>query len=321
MGDALGAPIEFHSWDQIAERHGPGGVTTILAPGHFTDDTQLTLFTCEGLVRARLAGMDPVAAVRLAYLRWLHTQGESSQVAVELDGWLVADRRMHRREAPGIATTSALRAGGPGTTDSPVNDSKGCGGAMRAAPCGFFVEGHDPEAAYGLGCDVAAITHGHPDGWHSAGAHAAIVHELLHGTDLTAAVATARELTSPHLRDVLDRAVSLAGGGLPAPETIERCLGGGWVGDEALAIAVCCALAAGDFEAGVIAAVNHSGDTDSTGSICGNILGAALGVEAIRPSWLTALDARDIVEAMADDVTQVLAAGPATGWADRYPRP
>jgi ADP-ribosylglycohydrolase len=52
VGDALGAPIEFASWREIRSRHGDRGVTGVLAPGHFTDDTQMTLFTCEGLIAA-----------------------------------------------------------------------------------------------------------------------------------------------------------------------------------------------------------------------------------------------------------------------------
>ncbi len=61
------------------------------------------------------------------------------------------------------------------------------------------------------------------------------------------------------------------------PETKEW-LGGSWVGDEALAISLCCAMFTnGDFARGVRLAVNHSGDLDSIGAIVGNIQGAVLG--------------------------------------------
>lgn len=74
VGDALGAPVEFSSLRDIREDHGPGGVTGYVpdwrgALGLITDDTQMTLFTVEGLLR----GGD-VQAVRQAYLRWLDTQ-------------------------------------------------------------------------------------------------------------------------------------------------------------------------------------------------------------------------------------------------------
>ena len=59
-----------------------------------------------------------------------------------------------------------------------------------------------------------------------------------------------------------------------------------------------CALGAKDFEDGIILAVNHSGDSDSTGSITGNLLGAAAGVEAIPDRWLARLELRSTIEAL-----------------------
>ena len=62
------------------------------------------------------------------------------------------------------------------------------------------------------------------------------------------------------------------------------------------------ALSARDFEDGIILAVNHSGDSDSTGSISGNLLGAAAGVAAIPERWLSNLELRTTIEALADDL-------------------
>ena len=70
--------------------------------------------------------------------------------------------------------------------------------------------------------------------------------------------------------------------------TIEKELGGGWVGEEALAIAIyCCLKYPDDIRKMLIAAVNHSGDSDSTGAVAGNILGAYLGMDAIQKTGLT----------------------------------
>ncbi|MBV8094776.1 MAG: ADP-ribosylglycohydrolase family protein, partial [Acetobacteraceae bacterium] len=85
------------------------------------------------------------------------------------------------------------------------------------------------------------------------------------------------------------------------PEKLER-LGAGWVAEEALAIAICCALAARDFRHGVTLAVNHSGDSDSTGAIAGNLLGAQLGVGAIPEDWLAELELRDEINQLAVDI-------------------
>ena len=83
-GDALGAPVEFMKRATILERFGPRGITSY-APaygrtGAITDDTQMTLFTAEGLLRAYVRGErrgigHVPSVVAHAYLRWLKTQG------------------------------------------------------------------------------------------------------------------------------------------------------------------------------------------------------------------------------------------------------
>jgi ADP-ribosyl-[dinitrogen reductase] hydrolase len=88
------------------------------------------------------------------------------------------------------------------------------------------------------------------------------------------------------------------------PEQLES-LGAGWVAEEALAIAVCCALVAKDFRDGVLLAVNHSGDSDSTGSIAGNLLGVQFGVDAIPHAWLEKLELRDAIERLAIDLNAI----------------
>jgi ADP-ribosylglycohydrolase len=325
VGDALGAPVEFTSWTQIRAAHGQDGVTDLVAPGRFTDDTQMSLFTAEGMLRASVRGRSkgtchPPTVVHHAYLRWLHTQGDAWDERIgQLDGWLVTECRLHRREAPGNTCLSALRRGTAGTTDDPVNDSKGCGGVMRAAPVGLVCE--KEEEAWDLGCSVAALTHGHVDGWQPAGALAVIISRVCAGAALAEAVAASIVRTTGDTRRLLERAVALAAGGLPTPEQIESTLGQGWVGEEALAIAVACTLATTDFRTGVTAAVSHSGDSDSTGSICGNILGATWGAEAIPATWLDALDAADLVESVAADLAREFLDPPELDgeWWDRYP--
>ncbi len=111
-----------------------------------------------------------------AYRRWLHTQGEGSRADDRefLSGWLIRNRELFARRAPGITCLGALRAMGRDIRLA-ENDSKGCGGVMRMAPVGLFVagwEGAGPDPArraFALGCDFAALTHGHPAGQHPAG--------------------------------------------------------------------------------------------------------------------------------------------------------
>lgn len=82
-----------------------------------------------------------------------------------------------------------------------------------------------------------------------------------------------------------------------------REIGQGWVAEETLAIAVYCALKySNDFEKAIIASVNHSGDSDSTGSVTGNILGAYLGLSAIPQKYLDKLELKDVITEIADDL-------------------
>lgn len=336
-GDALGGAVEFMSWAQIRGRLGDAGVTALARESRFTDDTQMTLFTVEGLIRAsvRWRGRGichPPSVVRHAYLRWLHTQGvpwaragqQFAKHSAVPDGWLVRQPLLHRRMAPGNTCLSALQAGGTGTVAEPVNSSKGCGGVMRAAPAGFFCG--SPEEAWETGCEIAAITHGHPDGIYPAGVLSVIIRLIADGQPLRDAIGRAAEFAPPDsgTRKALERAVALAGLGIPDPDVLNRVLGEGWTGDEALAIAACCALSAATPAAAILAAVNHSGDSDSTGSITGNIVGALHGTAAVPGDWLEALDGRDVVAEVAGDcATELLeyARGEQDDhvWSERYP--
>jgi ADP-ribosylglycohydrolase len=106
--------------------------------------------------------------------------------------------------------------------------------------------------------------------------------------------------------------------GRVAPEAAIGALGQGWVGEEALAIAVFCALRyQNDFAAALRAAVNHGGDSDSTGAIAGNILGAYGGDSAIPTEWLEAVELREVIEEMADDL--LLGCSDTPKWREKYP--
>ena len=94
-------------------------------------------------------------------------------------------------------------------------------------------------------------------------------------------------------------------------------LGEGWVAEETLAIAVFCALRhEHDFEAGIVAAVNHNGDSDSTGAVCGNILGARLGFSGIPAKYTERLELLDVIEGFADDLYHDCQIDECTGSAD-----
>lgn len=271
---------------------------------------------------------NPQLIVYLAYLRWLKTQGYESKSDLfglatrdnEPNGWLMGVKELHSRRGPGNTCLSALKSDSFGVIDgSPINGSKGCGGVMRAAPAGIVPD--VVEQAFRLGCETSAITHGHPTGWLAGGALAVIVHTLLEGRSIHDATTEARRLLrkdkrSGECRKALAAAVELAGKGRPTAEKVAT-LGGGWVAEEALAIGVYAALATQTFRDGLLLAVNHGGDSDSTGSIAGNILGAALGRDAIPAGWIEKLELRNVIETIAADLVTGFEDG--DDWWRRYP--
>jgi ADP-ribosylglycohydrolase len=218
-----------------------------------------------------------------------------------------------------------------GTLERPKNpDSKGCGTVMRSAPFGLLV-GWEPQLVFQLALECAAQTHGHPTGTLAAGAFAVIVHGLARGEALDGAVQHALALLSPNpgheeTTDALQSALGAVRQGLPSAARVES-LGEGWTAEEALAIGVYCALVAEDVRHGLLLAVNHSGDSDSTGSICGNLLGVQHGETSLPPAWVAELEGRGTILQLADDFAMEMTQAPALHgpngaspvWLDRYP--
>ena len=316
MGDALGGAVEFMSLEAIRDRFGPGGIrdyaTAYGRKGAITDDTQMTLFTAEGLIRGlvreRHKGITTYTGVTAAaYQRWLLTQGDRNHAGLDPieaePGWLYTIKALHSQRAPGMTCLGALRDakefGAPA-----INNSKGCGGVMRVAPVGLFAA--TVPDSFKLGCELAALTHGHPTGWLAGGALAAMITALRLGASLPEAInasleCLAQQADHRETTTALQMAVELAAFGGDSDAAISQ-LGEGWIAEEALAIAVYCALVAPNFEEAVVMAVNHDGDSDSTGAIAGNLLGLIGGEQCLPQKWLQGLELREVITELADDL-------------------
>ena len=242
IGDALGAPVEFLRHAEIERRYGRGGIRE-LEPGpsgkaKITDDTQMTIFTAEGILRAAARGnrrgiCHPPTAVFYAYQRWLLTQGypEVEQNALANKSWLLNVKELFAIRAPGNTCLRALKSRKMGSLAEPINNSKGCGGVMRVAPAGLFYCGED---AFRMGVEFAALTHGHPSGFLSAGVLAYLVAALIGGAELEAAIEQALVILGSYAghdecTQALEQAVALAREDCPDLEAVTR-LGEGWVG-------------------------------------------------------------------------------------------
>jgi ADP-ribosylglycohydrolase/protein-tyrosine phosphatase len=315
VGDSFGYAVEFDRLDNIRRTYGPAGlVEPVLRDGRLvvSDDTQMTLFTAEGLADA-LAETDYSPAsinehIHLAYRRWLQTQmappeGKSSGLLGFTELWA--------RRAPGNTCLSALASGAIGDAAHPPNDSKGCGAVMRVAPIGL-VAGIRAHEAFELGLAAGALTHGHPSGYLSAAALAGLISDLMHGVNLRRALISIDERLSACARSKEARQAVAAGVALgkdrsmPVDEAVRR-LGEGWVGEEALAIALFAVRREVDFPDVIRIAANHDGDSDSTASIAGQIFGAMAGLANIPHAWASRLDVLEPICEMA----RRLAAAPA----------
>ena len=316
VGDALGYAIEF--WDEgtIFRKYGKRGITRYdLYNGKaiVSDDTQMSLFTANGLLNVATQNQHPNfdlsyrEGIRLAYQDWYQTQMAPLRSPIHEIGntWIFQAPVLHYWRAPGGTCLQALERGGCGRVDRPLNRSKGCGGVMRVAPIGLYFYESLPEAMQ-VGAEAAALTHGHELGYLPAAMLSYIVGYLVQDPNHTIEQAAYKALEkidvlfsqASHIqefKDLMNQAISLSTSNLSDLKAIHK-LGEGWVGEEALAIALYCALKhANDFESGIVAAVNHKGDSDSTGAIAGNLLGAHLGLQAIPPYFIESLDVKELL--------------------------
>ena len=310
-----------------------------LAP--FSDDTQMTLYTANSLLcslaalsahtssgtptsidaqassgapapapatlpsPAALAAYAPAQMAQF-YVEWMYTQVSPYPLA-EPKAWISSLPELFASRAPGVTCMNACEAMANGA--KAVNNSKGCGGIMRMAPVGLIntCPSFSGVELQRLGAQLAELTHCHELGWMPAGVFAHIVSLLARDEAATQALNTLPEaFPNAHylgqLQELLRYTLRLADSDIPDLEAI-HALGEGWVAEEALAIGLLCSLRhEDDFAGAITSAVNHGGDSDSTGAIAGNIVGAHLGLAGIPQRYLEHLELRDTISKIADDL-------------------
>ena len=334
-GDALGFAVEFLEDWRIFERYGERGITDYLLSDDIaliSDDTQMTLFTAEGILRAAGKSKNPtddeiVKSIYESYLGWLQTQNSQRKNILYKDTLLLYLDELYNKRAPGLTCIAALESGKFGTFDKPLNESKGCGGIMRIAPIAIYLaQTKEYDKLYEIAevaARSAAITHGHPLGIIPSGFLGVFISYLLRGDFPGKALQKAKDATkklfasynklfcdyTKYCFDLVDKAVNLA-----CPKNDEdkveddldaiRELGEGWVAEETLAIALYCSLKyindENGFEKALIASVNHSGDSDSTGALTGNIMGALVGYKNIPQKFKSKLELQNVILDISD---------------------
>ena len=333
-GDALGYEVEFESLARIRSLYGKEGISRFQLKENgkaiVSDDTQMTLFTACGLLNGLAVSADKAQMVKFiekAYIDWFFTQN-SRMPHHNPYTWLGCLPEMKELRAPGNTCLSACM--------SLLNDmeadnySKGCGGIMRAAPVALLASAkeYSIEELATLGAESAKSTHKHPHGFLPAALLTALVRKVLPLTaaevkenldtiltktlDILDAIYPGKyEKDKRLLRKLSENAIKLARADVADTDAIE-ILGEGWTGEETWAIALYCTVRHIDsVEKAIIASVNHDGDSDSTGAVSGNIMGAIHGYRSIKEARLfcpdgctleETLELSDIILTIAEDL-------------------
>lgn len=312
IGDAFGAPIEFLKLSKIKKLYGAEGLT-YLTPSRtgkisFTDDTQLAIFTADGLLKSavknsNIAAEPNYSTVYNSYRNWYKVCTQNMKVD---DGWVTDIDKMYGRQRYGSTCMEVLSQDNHGSIEEPINNSKGSGGVMRSAPIGLMYY-KTPEKSFKIAAKCAALTHGNPNGYLSAGVYASIISYLINGETIQDSIdksinLLSREVNGDELYALLNKAKKLVGEDIEPTKAVKQ-LGLGWDGDEALAIAVYSVLKTpNDFQQVLVNACNHDGDSDTVGSIAGGIMGTYLGYDGIPNEFKEKVELENELKDLACDL-------------------
>lgn len=297
IGDALGAPVEFMKLQEIYKKYGPKGITLksfieSKTPLEFTDDTQMTFFTADGLLKSSIKNHSKYKInfmdVYESYKDWLSTQ--MGLFPIFDRGWISKIKNLYQEKAPGITCINSIMNGKPGTLSCKINDSKGNGGVMRSAPIGLLYYSR-PDIAFKTAVACTALTHSNPDAYLSAGTFASVISHIIQGKTLDDAVRESIKLlkkfnNSEEVINKLEQAVKLAEKDI-SPEQAIEIIGEGNIASEALSISLYSALKNKmNFSKSIETASNINGDSDTVAAITGNIVGAYNGISSISKKVL-----------------------------------
>jgi len=321
-GDALGYPVKVLSEAAIVERYGLRGITAYdldeNGTARITADTQLMLLSANGILFAHTRGalrgiMAPVYQYFDAfYMDWYRLQTEKQPRRARC-GWINAYPALSAKRAPSPTSMRVFSSDKFGSMDKPVNDSKGSGCLLRAAPIGLSYS-DDPAYILDLAANTAALTHGNEVTWVTSGVLALIISLIIH-QELSIAEAVNETLKAldksfPDSRKAVHELLSSIWSARPLATSASsdldaiHALGEGWVSNEALAIGILCALRYENDIAGAMTfAANHGGNSSTTAAIAGMLVGARIGFNAIPDRFVDRLELVDVILELADDVT------------------
>jgi len=298
IGDAIGAPVEFLSANQIEEKYGERGIRELPEPARFTDDTQLSLAVAEALIRAGESGIDSIMdAVREKFVGWLCDPETPAKAP----------------DATCMQAVSNMEKGFH-WTQSGDRELKGSVSAARSGPIGYLYQ-FQPEKLKGVAHAVGFATHAHDIADVSAVGAAYVVKLALDGTAPDRMVPELITFTVG-ISDDWYRAVSRLEEYLTRSKWEEGAhMGDVWIGQECVSQALYCFLRHPDsYVETVFQAANTSGDSDTVACIAGGISGAYLGVDGIPEDWIKSIEKSAY---LADLAYRLARKKESIGWEDR----
>jgi ADP-ribosylglycohydrolase len=270
LGDTLGYPVEFLQRDTLRQTYGASGIQQPPHPALYSDDTQMTLALAEGLLDAGVnAALDNLMqAIGNRFVEWLDSPDNS--------------------RAPGTTCINGVERfqWGISWREAGILESKGCGSAMRVASLGYIYQ-HDEVRLREVATATSLITHRHPTAIAATVGAAYLVKLALDGVPVDTYMPRLYEFTAS-ISDEFDLAILRVGHvlGWTNEDLALDHIGQGWVGEEAVALALYCVLRyPDDYVACMRRAANTNGDSDSIACIAGGIMGARLGLDSIPADW------------------------------------
>jgi ADP-ribosylglycohydrolase len=326
VGDAFGYPCRDLTFPQICARFEKKGCLRLAVSGMtntamFTDATQMTLFTTDGILWAALSqnndGVNYTEYVFYAYQMWLYTQTKT--VAGDEYTWLfdknanpyrsklVKTKGMYRAayaDPVNVELLSRMRNLGYGKITAPLNAFDDTGAIKRVLAAGLFFN-YDAQLAFRAGADFAAITHGGAASYLSAGCYCAIIAELVNDASMDSAIAKAIEIlrTYPEheeVLEVLNKVVQFLDDKDVSPLVAISHIGTEDNAAQALGVALfSAALFEDNFENAIRLSVNHDGQSEVCGALCGGLLGTYHGAQFVPSKWAAKLSFQRLIEDIA----------------------
>lgn len=277
LGDALGAhyegcvaPLDFEFPAQL----------------RITDDTQLTLATCEALLETGDAHPERIAQ---SFLRWF---------------------RAGRITGIGSSTLKSLTeldAGGHWALVGATGErSAGNGAAMRIAPLAFVLDPAVDEDRRTLR-DVCRITHRNDEAYVGALAVVLAIRHLLAGEARDESLI---EMLAQSLPDtcVRDRMLWVCEAKPTVQEYARRFNTTGYVADS-VPLALLVVVRSAELMEGFRSIISCGGDTDTIASMFGQVFGAEQGISPVLLNQIPAIEGADSLIGVAKRFAQRFAAG------------